>query len=166
MMPVTVVDLGVRLSAPDSFIKQPKHSAFFITINTNKGDTVCNARLLAHELHNILKELFSTIENIASILTFHNAGDTYEKIVKTDVEFVVEKGQDPRGGRVHAHVLIQFKHFTSIHINKYALEEYVIRNIHTCPLDSVYINIKSVGYAANLRSYFTKYTKDALKSGK
>lgn len=161
LTPATVTDLGIRLVPPDSFTKRPKHSAFFITINTNKGETVCNVPALAREFHALLLKTFGSHEELANIIKIMQPGDTYESKVKdAQTELVVEKGQDPRGGRVHAHILLQMRHYTMVHVDKYALEDVIIRNIHTCNLSSVYINIKSVGYAANLREYFTKYVQE------
>lgn len=158
----TVTDLGIRLTAPDEFTKRPKHSAFFITINTNKGETVCDVQSLAREFHALLIKIFGKHEELANIIKILTPGDDYfSKVQHVESEVVVEKGQHPKGGRVHAHILLQMKHFTMVHVDKYALEDRIVTSIGTCPLTSVYINIKSVGYAANLRGYFTKYVREA-----
>lgn len=148
--------LGVRVDARPSGTPRVKHSAFFITINTNKGGGQCDSGKLAQEFDDLLDELFGVEKNFYDIIKFLVPGHTVNKNIKdVDNMYVTEVGQIM--GRVHGHVLSQIRHTSRIHINRYKLEEFFIRRVKTCKLSSLHIHIKCVGYSLNLGSYFRKY---------
>lgn len=161
---VSSVDMGIRLTAPPANSEQRvNHSAWFITINSNKGADQCDVSRLANEWHAYMRRMFGEDKLVARFIEFNITEHTYKKHIKhVNSRIVTELGQHAMGGRVHSHIFFQVEHYSSIKLNRYVMEDMIINAIKTCPLDSVYINWKLVGHAgAAIEAYMSKYVREA-----
>jgi hypothetical protein len=154
---VTSRDLGVALSAPVPPSQRTKHSGFFITINTNQAPSDSHTiSERAETLRGALREVLETEEGVSSIIKYLDPSGSWDKIEKVDTEFVVERGT--RQHRIHAHAVIHIEHTTKIHISREALEQHILSYFreHGIVLPNIYVNIKPISGAGNIRAYLEK----------
>jgi hypothetical protein len=165
-MPVSITntDLGVRVANEVPRKKnQPKHSGFFLTINTNyhpKGKEE-NGQECAEKLREAMKEMLGNEENLKKIVTFLNEGDTWndETIEKVDSQFVVERGRSPRGGRIHAHAALHIDHHSKIRLNIPAIKDVILPYFNsgcTGGIKNLYVNVRIINTNVGIRNYLTK----------
>lgn len=165
-MPVNITkeDLGVRVANIEPRRKnQPKHSGFFLTINTNyhpKGNED-NGQICAEKLREAMNAMLGDEENLKKIVTFLNEGDSWndETIEKVDSQFVVERGRSPRGGRIHAHAALHIDHHSKIRLDIPAMKELLLPYFNcdvTCGIKNLYINVKIIKSNQGIRNYLTK----------
>lgn len=80
--------------------------------------------------------------------------DTVERI---KISFAAEVGEDPKGGRVHVHSLVEVEHHTILQVNPKAaqekIREYLQKNDN---IMGAYINIKWVPTSKPLERYLGK----------
>lgn len=119
-------------------------SNFFVTMNTNiHPQSEIEARELSQQLGKGLKRMFKDHEAWKMIIKFlipgHSYTDEYVQLIKT--KYSVERGSDPRGGRIHAHAWIHVRHTSKIHLSVEGLRKAL--KIHT-GLDVPYINIRMI----------------------
>jgi hypothetical protein len=149
---------------------EEKKSKFWITINTNMLPADAEERRL------LVAALDAAMAKIAlrsdpesnswkdSMLKFVNGAEPdYDKVLKYSSQFVVEVGTGLRGGRVHAHWVLEVTHKTFIQISidqtkMILLEllnpELVSRGLPE--LDNLYVHVRSVATGWNLEEYMRK----------
>ena len=174
MLPTpTIRDLGVRIGEPAPAIRDGrpiKRSAFFVTVNTNKGHGHCDVRKLANELHAAIKALLGDEGLEAGLIKFLLEDETgtygsFEDIVEMQEMLVVEIGHHEKGGRVHSHFTVQFRHYTKLHLNKDVITHFILSRITSCKLYSLYVHIDSVAHSSGLLDYFTKNLEERVPEG-
>lgn len=159
---VSVQDLGVGRTPRSRPVEVIKHSAFFITINTNKGAIHCDIDALIPEFRAALRDLYGRPGLRAGLIRFLVPGEGMEKVISTDSRFKVEIGQHPKGSRVHSHALYQVKHQTMIRLNIPVIYQFILERIRSCPLTNLYVHIDVVPFAeSDIMAYLNKYIDDA-----
>lgn len=148
-----------------------KHSGWYITINTNQRPRPRGDPLL-EEFHRAILSMVDEI-GLTYILEFQddyqpgepwrgvpNQAAYYTQTVRSDARVVTEIGPDPRGRRVHGHILLAIKHNTNVRLSRNAIESWIMDRIHSRDLRSrggLHIHWKRVGYTEDLERYLEKY---------
>lgn len=156
---IRVKGFGVRFSDARPGAPRAKHSAWFLTISTNKGERQCDVNRLSEEFYQTLLNMCER-EGLTQILDFKPAGHALSTHLDLSAaSVVVEVGNHPKGSRVHAHILLNVRHFSQVALNRTAINDYVVSRIETVPLENLYINWKIVGYSLNIEEYMNKFRK-------
>lgn len=123
--------IDVQDFTPDEYenlANKPKHSNFFITINTNR---VVKSKKdpLVENLYNALTEWFNNIGDF--ITTTEGYPENDERDVK--IKRIIEKGPDK--GLLHAHINIEITHHSNIQLDipetrRFFIEELDLNGIH------------------------------------
>lgn len=167
---ISVDDLGVRVANLEvrkkAKLGDKRHSGFFITINTNYLPAdASDAQECAEKLREAVKAMLTEEENLKKIVYFlpsaaaegHTwSGDT---ILDVSSQFVVERGRNPKGGRIHAHATLHIDHKSLIRINIPAIKEVIMPYFDgctACNVKNLYINVRMIGSNADIRNYLTK----------
>jgi len=156
---VSVTGMGARFdgAGTTSKEKRAKHSAWFLTISTNKGEKQCDTRMLAQEFHQVLK-LMCQEKGLEEIVTFKPKGHALSThLDRSHARLVVEVGSHPKGSRVHAHILLNIRHFSQVALDRTMINDFITSRIQTVALSNLYINWKMVGYSLNIEEYMNKY---------
>lgn len=166
MVDIAVEDLGVRVANME-LRKQPdpeKHSGFLITISTNyRPKTKEEAKECGEKLRKAVKAMLSDETNLAKIVKFlpPHEDDRWgpDKIIRVTSQFVIERGRDKRGQRIHSHAVLQIDHRSKIHLDKQGIKDVILPEMAggcTCNIKNLYINIKYIRNGRGIRDYLTK----------
>jgi ribosomal protein S16 len=138
-----------------------KHSGFFVTVNTNKKPrTQLELDSITQALREGIADLCSD-DGFKQVIYFLIAGHTFEKhIVNIKVEYAIEIGTSPRGGRIHAHLYIQVVHKSKIRLDKKKIEEILLKYLRKYGINSLYINIRVIGKDKSIKDYIRKQAKN------
>lgn len=102
-------------------------SAYLITINTNQRPKEADMEDYANEFKGHIDNLFGKKNNYKEEfgLVDYFDGDGSNKLDNIKVKSVIELGETPTSGRIHAHVILKIHHRTKIRkINKKAIYQY------------------------------------------
>lgn len=107
------------------------YSKFLVSLNTNiKPMGVDHQIFLERKLRNLIDENFQGPNILANIKILNDPDadtDTKEQLIeKVNVTFSLEIGKKARGGRLHAHVIVDIRHRTKIHINADRLRDMLL----------------------------------------
>lgn len=156
---INVTSYGTRWDEARPGAPRPKHSAWFLTISTNKGSRQCNTEELAEEFHDTLMEMCER-GGLEEIMVFEGKDHALSTHLEhCDARVVVETGSHPKGSRVHGHILLQVKHFSKVKLDRGRINDFIASRITCVPLESLYIHWKMVGYTLNIEEYMNKFTK-------
>lgn len=134
-----------------------KHSDFLITINTNyRPKLTPDSKDVGKVLSKAINKL-NTHENLTKIITLDGT-DTYAaSIKKIKAQFAVEIGQNPKGRRIHAHLILQVDHTSRIQINIPVLREVVDGLLDDPRIKKpVYVNVKYTPSGRSVEDYIKK----------
>lgn len=139
---------------PNKKVSQLRHSMYFITINSNQRYNV-----LSQEYEEFAKKFKSTIDNllnnhISEIITLKDNEDDNKKIKSVKSEVALEVGQ--KTTCVHAHIMMDVAHYSSIKLDYQFIRDYVTKEMG---LTNIYLNNKVVfGTTSklNLKDYIEK----------
>lgn len=155
-------------------VEKMHYTDYFLTISTNvKPTSEEDAQHLAELLDEVIDELFSKPEDL---IVFIDEPVDYTKIVSFKYEGMTEVGKNKKGGRIHWHGKIMFKHHTKIRV----LKEQVVPILNRIMKEKFGERFKGAYYSAKwiaskkpLMGYITKgygqrltpvtYLTDALK---
>jgi len=130
-----------------------KRSSWLITLNTNKFPDEDDS--IKDQLEEIIKKDLTGntfIDNYVVIIDDKHIDDTIQDhIVEVKTVYKMEVGTHPKGGRVHAHVLIKITHDSKIRLNYDAL-----RDLIKDEFGGGYMNAKIVSSTYDLRNYLNK----------
>jgi hypothetical protein len=88
-----------------------RYTDIFVTVNTNKKPhSEAEESALYDELQHLIEDVMFTDYEIKKILPMDNPNAIYEVIMSN---LALETGQKPRGGRVHAHFILNIVHGTN-----------------------------------------------------
>jgi hypothetical protein len=141
--------------------RKAKHSAWFITINTNRYPRDVDTG----SFHQALLDMVSE-EGLEAILDFAGSepDDTPHALsthlARSSARVVTEIGNHPKGGRVHGHVMLATRHFSRIRLTRGGIVDFLIRRIDaTPPLRNLYVNWRLVGVTNlyRIEDYMEKY---------
>lgn len=159
-LPVNEVkDLGTAITNQgERKTETYKHSGFFITVSTNyrpKADE--DAAEVAELLRKAMGEMLSN-QGLAEVIEFLEAGSFTKQYIKTvEGEFIVERGRNARGGRIHSHASLHITHRSKIRMNIPAMKEFLMERLSSISaIKSVYINVKAIGSDKLIRDYLRK----------
>ena len=119
--------------------KPKKHySDFLITVNTNfkPAPNTGEAEYMFDRLQNTMKDVFEN--NTEKIIQFpaqdHHGNplppaNYYDNVKSVDVEFVLEIGNRPRGGRIHSHATVKVVHDAYIRMDRKAIHEMIMARL-------------------------------------
>lgn len=134
-----------------------KHSAFWITINTNKDSR--KFLELPYELEKALTEMFEPEGLLQILKEIDNETKDLVEIInfeESKATFVIETIGN-RSERVGAHALLAVKHTGKLHIDIEELKEFIRERIKSVHLKGFYVNIQAKGYTTNVKQYMQKY---------
>lgn len=156
MPKITTVDRGLALDTPLPASQRPKHSGFFITINTNVAPAADDVVACAQALRESVNAMLNKEENLKRIIDYIDGTGGWDDLDDIKSEQVVEQGS--RQHRLHAHVVIHIEHRTKIRLNRAEIEKVIMDNFdHTqCDVKKLYVNIKAITGAGSIEAYLTK----------
>lgn len=116
---------------------------------------------IANDIGEDLKQsiVFAFKEHAEDVFVVKRAGDEFDSdtVERIKISFAAEVGEDPKGGRVHVHSLIEVEHHTILQVNSKAaqekIREYLQKNDNIL---GAYINIKWVPTSKPLERYLGK----------
>jgi hypothetical protein len=154
---------GRRQSARGTGRGRQKHSAWFLTISSNKfeADNPGLKETFHAAMLGMVGEGYE--RGISSILDFSRGapGDNFDNNVQfVESRVVTEIGGDPRGGRVHGHILINIRHTSKIWLSRAGITNWILPRINPVlaePLTKLYIHWQNVGYSINIEEYMEKH---------
>ena len=100
----------------ESKAKRPKHSSYFITLNTNKSfiNPTEEYHQLKQQLREFIEKEFGT-EKLYEYITIKEPNDSINDIEEIDVDSVLEVGDNNHF--LHAHLVLHFKHRTRMQLS-------------------------------------------------
>lgn len=161
---ITVKETG--FDAPEISIKGAKHSNFFITLNTNRipandAEEETLRRIIADSVRGMSDwKVFKDLLRNMDVLDIPVPPD---KVHDVRIQFVTEKGKKPKGGRVHAHILIKVTHSTRLRLDlpnlkAYFLDYFDAHNPEHISVANVYLNVRAVRSNKSIYDYLEKDT--------
>lgn len=111
-----------------------RYSNFYITIQTNyRAKSQADYDRFLDRFEEVLAELYD-VENLDQhVIKFHHLNQqdswTDEFIKHVNIQTNIEEGRTRRGGRIHAHTLLQITHVTRIQVDAMAIREYVLQRL-------------------------------------
>jgi hypothetical protein len=91
-----------------------RYTDIFVTVNTNqKPYSKAEESALYEELERLITDVMFTDDEIKKILPMADP-DAIEEVIMTNLS--LETGQRPRGGRVHAHFILNIAHRTNFEL--------------------------------------------------
>jgi len=163
--PIRVINRGSNVNIiptiPRVPVRRVEHSLFFITISTNLRPTTNEeSHAIKDRLDIGIRNMLSP-ENFAGCIVFLTPGESVEdKLIKNvRAEFSIELGRKIKGGRIHAHILIDIDHYAHV-VDKRGGIRLSREKINAAVREgggfrSLYCNIKA--------AYGTKYLLDYIK---
>jgi hypothetical protein len=143
-----------------------KKSTFLVTINTNVKVRGKDLSELSDILRATLNELFTPSNLVPRVKFVAGEQRDVSRIKSADVKFAIERGTNPRGGRLHAHCLVAIKHLSKIQLDGPGIKEFVMEDMNPRlakagfpELKSVYVNIRHVPNQYNVLRYLKKTGK-------
>ena len=105
-----------------------RRSKFLLTISTNfKPKTTAQSTTIASGLRNSLRQLLLR-ENIPNLISCLEG--SCSDIESIDAEFNVELGKDPRGKRIHSHVILDVVHNCKVKLDLDFVRDFIPREIN------------------------------------
>lgn len=144
------------------FERKLRFSNFHITINTNVRPTEHEESVEHSErLEDAVRGLLSHA-GLQRIITFHVPGDVYgsKTIRKVTAKFAVELGTQPKGRRVHAHVVLMLQHLSFIRLN---LPEIAALVREATGVPRPYVHVEVIRGGCNAIAYLHKQRDAPLK---
>lgn len=156
----TIQDLGIQVDNEGPRRRQEtKHSGFLITMNTNYlPKSELDGGEVAERLRSTVRSMLSN-EGLEQIVEFLVPGHEFdgETIKNVEGRFVVEKGRQPKGGRIHSHASLNITHTSKIRLSRPAIQEYLKRGFIDMPqVKNFYVNIRAIGHDKRVEDYLTK----------
>lgn len=107
------------------------YSKFLVSLNSNiKPKSLEHQIFLERSMRNLIDNNFQGRKILPNIKILDNEdADIDEKehlLEKIDVTFSLEIGKKARGGRLHAHVIVDIRHRTKIHIDAARLRDQLL----------------------------------------
>eukprot|EP01132_Coremiostelium_polycephalum_P009341 gene9341-11457_t len=140
-------------------VEKKKYSCFHLTINTQyQPKTDGEASEVGEKLASAMDLLFnneSYSKNLFKIIQPREDG--LDRINDVKIEYSIEIGKNPKGGRVHSHSIIDTEHNTKINLDV----DYIRSTLPSLMNDSrvssnFYVNVKAVLSKKNLEEYIRK----------
>lgn len=144
--------------------RKAKHSAWFITVNTNRypeGERMVDAGSFHQALLNMVSERgLETILDFAGTEPDGTVHALPTHLARSSARVVTEIGNHPKGGRVHGHVMLATRHFSHIRLNRRAIVNFLKPQIYANPpLTNLYVNWRLVNVTNlyRIEDYMEKY---------
>jgi hypothetical protein len=143
-----------------------RKSSFLVTINTNIVARMKDMKELSAVLRATLNKLY-TSRNLAPRIKFVGGAERdLKKIRSVDVKFVIERGTNAKGMRLHAHCLVDIKHYSRIQLDPPGIKEFVLHDINKRltragfpEVTSIYVNVRHVPNNYSVLRYLKKTGK-------
>jgi hypothetical protein len=146
---------GEKKKAPG---RKTYYSRWHITFSSNqRGENSLESQCLGNDLRQALVKTFKRDGD--KVYKFLLPGHSYtrEFIKKVTITYVVEKGSDPKGGRVHIHAILEVQHYSMIQIDIKKARELLRENLTTeCVSEGFYFRVQWVPASQPLENYLRK----------
>ena len=151
-----MVRLNVREVGPSVGVTRSTYSNYLITINGNRRPrTNAQALMDAADLRRGIRALLSSggIERIVHAGPYvHEHPPRYtpndwddNHITNVRAEFAIERGVSPRGGRIHAHIVLKIDHTTRTRVDVDEIKGVIAEN---STITNAYVNVRLLGRTA------------------
>lgn len=132
-----------------------KESAFFLTLSTNMRKKV-GTQEIEKAMWDSIQEVFATNGDLRKVLKIPDKDSEDEsitpierlQIVKPSLEGRVEEGTTKKGGRIHFHGILKFRHNGKIHIDvrkvREKINEKLVQKLNTNRKVGVYFQSKAI----------------------
>jgi len=142
------------------------HSSFLITINSNRQPkSEEERRVIANSLRDVIGGKLFEQKHFLRMIKFLKGRREASLIKNMDAEFAIETGSNQH--RVHAHVLVNVYHNSTIHLDPIYIKDFVTRKLNQDLVKagfkpirgSVYVNIRAVKGGWSVLKYVRKKGK-------
>lgn len=103
-------------------------SAYLVTISTNQRPKESELNSFGENFNSHIEKLFSTKKHYKDdegFVEYFDYGSAH-LIDEVKVKSTIEMGENPHGGRIHAHVIVKIRHHTKIRkLLKSFIQEYL-----------------------------------------
>jgi hypothetical protein len=100
-----------------------------------------------------LQELLAR-QNIPSLITCLEG--SCSDIESIDAEFNVELGKDPRGKRIHSHIILDVKHNCKVTLDLGHVRSFIPAAMDDVRINSVYVNVRMIATDVDAHNYLRK----------
>lgn len=152
-IPVEVVDVEKNENDRKTFFSQ-----WHVLVSSNvKTYDIGTANQIADDLKSAVRYAFES--NGSQVFRVMREGDSFDSdsIEKIKISYAAEIGEDPKGGRVHIHAIIEVEHHTILQINIPVAVKIIKEQLKSNPfILGAYVNIKWVPTSKPLEHYIGK----------
>ena len=154
MARVSVEDVSPR-GRVQSARQVGRRSRFHVTVNTNRRPTTtAESEAIGADLRQALNRTLPSSARTGDLFTFREGGPG--DIQRVDIKFSVEVGHSTRGGRVHAHAIVDVRHNALIHIDTLFLADVTAGAMADPLVRRCYVNVRSLATDDDVERYLLK----------